>query len=217
MPPIDATPDDLAQELSLLSPTQLQDIVPVRDPHHLLEWLSWSNNVAFKLRLLETVAPRILHGALVQKGPLQLEQWLSWSSDSHICKFKLLKTADPDMLCRVLRLIDADSQAEYLCNMEDRQRLFVVLRLTEHERALALQRLDSWQERKIPNYHEGLIDSLVMTSDRLPPSYPTDMESCISCGKGYEVWASVLCADCCVHSLCETCAEPDGCCTQCDA
>jgi hypothetical protein len=129
---------------------------------------------------------------------------------------KVTKIADPEMLYGAIRLMNADPQAELLNMMPEEQRLLVVQKLSEDEEALALQHLDSWQEREMWNWIGRIMDAVVMTREQLPSHYPAGMKSCVRCGKVYEVWASVITADCQIHSFCELCTGPDGCCLQCD-
>jgi hypothetical protein len=135
----------------------------------------------------------------------QLLRWLQWA-DVQIFQMKLLETTNPEIL----------REAKCLNMMEEEQRLFVVSRLSDHEQALALEHLDSWQEECRAEWGGGVIDLLVMTREQLPAHYSAEMKSCVGCRKGYEVWASVVTADCRIHSLCRSCSLPDGCCPQCN-
>ncbi|KAF2182628.1 hypothetical protein K469DRAFT_711799 [Zopfia rhizophila CBS 207.26] len=135
-------------------------------------------------------------------------------------KAELLRLTDSETVYLIVRRIEPHTRAELLNLMNDTKRHFVVRKFTRdpqaigHELDQMLECQKHWQELEGPNCYAGILPLLVWTGE-LPAHYPSDMETCVICKDAYNIWDSVITADCLVHSFCTGCHMPGSRCPVC--
>lgn len=126
---------------------------------------------------------------------------------------KILELINPSLVEEVMKMMDVHMEAECLNNIGEKQRLRVVELFSRKRRAGALMRLKRWQSLEKFNWPRKLLPLLVMTGE-IPAHYPPEMSACVVCGRGYEIWHSIIAADCQAHSFHEKCEREEGVCPR---
>jgi hypothetical protein len=126
---------------------------------------------------------------------------------------KLLELMNPPSVGEAMKMMDVHMEAECLNSIGEKQRLRVVERFSGKRRAEALMRLKHWQSLEEFNWPRKLLPLLVMTGE-IPAHYPPEMSACVVCGEGYEIWHSIIAADCQAHSFHEECETEEGVCPR---
>lgn len=172
------------------------------------------------VRLLEEETNRLLdlspHAFREYVCPLNgsdLLKLLEWVYNPSF-KIKLLRATDSQLVYETLRLMSPLMESELLNIMDQRQRLFVVRNFSGYYQTQKLKSLRIWQELEESNWTDQILPVHVMTGE-LPAHYPSDMKTCVVCKRGYNIWDSVIRADCGAHSFCEDCDTTEGGCPVC--
>jgi hypothetical protein len=164
-----------------------------------------------RLRRLSTHDFREQIGALCESD---LSNLLTWVSDVGF-QSKLLCSTNSFLIYDTLLLEDPHTQAKVLNILENRQRRLVVQKISRSEQVQTLQHLQLWQQLEESNWPMRILPTLVMTG-KLPDHYPPTMGTCIVCRDSYNVWDSVIAANCQIHSFCEDCGnDNEGACPMC--
>lgn len=133
------------------------------------------------------------------------------TSVPNFIQIKLVDLMNPDAARKVLPHIPFQNQAMCLVNISERQRLLIVKKFSKRRESEVLNQIQDYQELEMRNWPGNISESTVMTGT-LPDHYPSTMNICSTCKKGYKKWQSVWVTDCLIHSCHEGCIVNCGTC-----